>query len=290
MNPVELVRGSAPVILALPHTGTWLPDAVRARLTPLGLTLGDTDWHVERLYADLLPGASTVRATFHRYLIDANRDPSGASLYPGQNTTGLVPTTDFDGSPLWHEPPSEAQIEQRRQAFHAPYHAALAAEIARVRAQHGVAILYDCHSIRSVVPYLFEGTLPDFNIGTDEGRTCTPVVERTVERICRDAKGFSTVLNGRFKGGWTVRHHARPGHGVHAVQMELAQRTHLSTETPPFGYDADKATRLREPLRAVLEALSTLAPSLAAPADTRPTTDATVDATTDATAHQEPAR
>lgn len=282
MNPVEVVHGSGPVVLALPHTGTWLPDALRARLTPLGLTLGDTDWHVERLYADLLPEASTVRATFHRYVVDANRDPSGASLYPGQNTTGLVPETDFDGAPLWRDPPAPAEIEERRAAFHAPYHAALAAEIERVRTRHGVAILYDCHSIRSVIPYLFEGTLPDFNIGTDEGRTCAPELECTVERVCRDASGFSTVLNGRFKGGWTVRHHARPTHGVHAVQMELAQATHLATEVPPFDYDPVKAEHLRGPLRTLLESLSALAPSLA--------TSATTDATINAIAHPEPVR
>ena len=174
MSPVVVEQGTGPVVLGLPHTGTWLPEAIRARLNTRGQLLADTDWHIERLYAGLLPGATTVRATFHRYVIDANRGPDDASLYPGQNTTGLVPVTDFDGLPIWTETPDATEIADRTARFHAPYHAALAAEIERVRARHGVAILYDCHSIRSHIPFLFEGTLPDFNIGTNDVHTFSP--------------------------------------------------------------------------------------------------------------------
>ena len=266
MTPVEVVRGDGPVVLGLPHTGTWLPGDVFARLTPRGQMLADTDWHVDRLYAGLLPGATTVRATFHRYLIDANRAPTGESLYPGQNTTGLVPVTDFEGEPIWTDPPDAAEIEARRAGCHAPYHAALAAELARVRARHGVAILYDCHSIRSEIPFLFDGRLPDFNIGTNGGTTCAPQIEAAVAEICARATGYSSVLNGRFKGGWTTRHHGRPAEGTHAIQMELAQATHLATEAPPFAYDEARAERLRPHLRAILQALETLAPSLRGPA------------------------
>lgn len=262
MIAVEVTQGDSPVVLALPHTGTWLPEDVIARLTPRGQTLADTDWHVERLYDGLLPGATTVRATFHRYMIDANRDPSGASLYPGQNTTGLVPLTDFDGAPLWTIPPDAAEIEARRVACHAPYHAALAAELERVRAKHGVAILYDCHSIRSEIPFLFEGRLPDFSIGTNDGTACSPQVEAAVTAICQRAEGFSMCLNGRFKGGWTTRHYGQPAQGLHAIQMELAQSTHLVQEAPPFAYHPVKAGRLRPHLRAILETLDTLAPTL----------------------------
>ena len=144
-----------------------------------------------------------VRALFHRYVIDANRDPSGASLYPGQNTTALVPLTDFVGAGLWATPPDGAEVERRRLAYHAPYHAALDAQLQRVRDRHGVAILYDCHSIRSRVPYLFDGPLPDFNIGTNGGVTCDPRVEGLVADICAKAEGYTSILNGRFKGGWT---------------------------------------------------------------------------------------
>jgi formiminoglutamase len=260
MIPVEITRGDSPIILGLPHTGTWLPEYIRAQLTARGQMLADTDWHIDRLYDGLLPGVTTVRATFHRYVIDANRPPDGASLYPGQNTTGLVPLTDFDGQDLWLTSPDDT--EARRTAFHTPYHVALAAEIDRIKALHGVAILYDCHSIRSHIPFLFRGTLPDFNIGTAEGTSCDARLERAIMGVVQAAPGYSHVLNGRFKGGWTTRHYGQPGQGVHTIQMELAQSTHLETETPPFAYSAGKAARLRPILREILMTLADLAPSL----------------------------
>lgn len=262
MTPVAVVQGDGPVILGLPHTGTFVPEEILARLTPRGRELSDTDWHVERLYDGLLPGATMVRATFHRYVVDANRDPSGASLYPGQNTTGLVPMTDFDGVPIWTSAPDAAEIEARRAAFHAPYHAALAAEIARVREKHGVAILYDCHSIRSVIPHLFAGKLPDLNIGTNEGTTCAQAIEAAVIALCEGAEGYTSTLNGRFKGGWTTRHYGHPEAGVHAIQMELAQSTHLQDENSGWAYAPDKAARLRPHLQLILETLANLAPKL----------------------------
>jgi N-formylglutamate deformylase len=267
-RPVEVSAGDGPVVLAMPHTGTWLPDSVSDRLNEVGRGLADTDWHIDRLYAGLLPRATIVRATFHRYLIDANRGPDGASLYPGQNTTGLCPLTDFEGRPIWRDgaEPTAADVADHTAVFHAPYHAALAAEIARVRARHGVAILYDCHSIRSEIPFLFDGTLPDLNVGTNEGMSCAPVVEAATLSACRAATGHSYVANGRFKGGWTTRHYGRPDEGVHAIQMELAQATYMQ-ERPPWDYVAERAKPLREHLRALLEALEDLAPTLAADDD-----------------------
>lgn len=261
MNPVEVVRGDSPVVLGLPHTGTWLPEHILAKLNARGRIIADTDWHIERLYDGLLPGATTVRATFHRYCVDANRGPDDASLYPGQNTTGLVPLTDFDGEPIWTKEPTAAEIADRKAKFHAPYHEALAAEIARVKEMHGMAILYDCHSIRSLIPFLFEGILPDFNIGTNNGTSCDARVEAATFELCA-ASGRTHVLNGRFKGGWTTRHYGRPRDGVHAIQMELAQSTHLQSETPPFAYDEEKAAALRTTLAAILERLASLAPTL----------------------------
>jgi N-formylglutamate deformylase len=268
MPPVEVHRGSSPVILGLPHTGTEVPSDIHARLNDRGRRLTDTDWHIHCLYDGLLADATTVRATFHRYVIDANRDPTGKSLYPGQNTTGLVPLTDFDNQPLWQEgeEPSETDIAARLAAFHRPYHDALAAEIARVRAEHGVAILYDCHSIRSHCPFLFEGRLPDFNIGTNDGLSCAPEIETAARDICAAAPGYTSVVNGRFKGGWTTRHYGRPVDGVHAIQMELTQSTHLDTEAPPFAYSPEKAERLREHLGDLLTTLERLATKLAQPA------------------------
>ncbi|AQZ50622.1 N-formylglutamate deformylase [Martelella mediterranea] len=259
-DPVIVKQGSSPVILGFPHTGTFVPPEIQARLNDNGSLLADTDWHVDRLYDGLLADATTVKATFHRYVIDANRDPSGASLYPGQNTTGLIPETDFDGKPIWKdgEEPTEADIAARIEAYHAPYHAALAAEIARVKAEHGIAILYDCHSIRSHIPFLFAGKLPDFNIGTNLGVTCAPEFEAAVESVVSLAPGYDHAVNGRFKGGWTTRHYGKPETGVHAIQMELAQSTHLKTEAPPFAFDEAKAEKLRSHLQDILERIERL--------------------------------
>ena len=254
MNPVEVVRGDGPVVLGLPHTGTFLPSGIAARLNSRGKGLDDTDWHLHTLYDGLLSSATSVRATFHRYVIDANRDPEGASLYPGQNTTGLVPLTNFDGQPIWSTEPGEDDVAARRRDFHAPYHAVLAAELERVRARHGVAILYDCHSIRSRIPFLFDGTLPSFNIGTNGGVSCAPAVEAAAAAVCRSAPGYDTVVNGRFKGGWTTRHYGRPEMGIHAIQMEIAQSTYMD-EAPPWDWRPDLANRLRPVLAEVLGAV-----------------------------------
>ena len=259
MNPVHVIQGEGPIILAMPHTGTWLPDDVHVDLNARGKDLADTDWHIDRLYDGLLSGATIVRANFHRYVIDANRDPTGASLYPGQNTTGLVPLTDFDGAPIWTNSPDEAAIAARRDAFHAPYHEALAGEMARVSAAHGLAVLYDCHSIRSRIPFLFDGLLPDFNIGTNDGTTCAPEIEATALRTCSAADNFATVLNGRFKGGWTTRHYGRPREGWHAIQMELSQRTYLAAEAAPWTYAPHKAERVRNAFRTLLADLDRFA-------------------------------
>jgi N-formylglutamate deformylase len=258
--PVEIVQGESPLVLGLPHTGTYVPPQIEAALNARGRALEDTDWHIHRLYDGLLPDMSWVRATFHRYVIDANRDPSGVSLYPGQNTTGLAPLTNFDGLGIWNQEPDAAEVEARREAFHAPYHAALAAELNRVKALHGFAILYDCHSIRGDIPFLFEGALPDFNIGTNMGTTCDAALTEIVTTGCAAAPGYSSVLNGRFKGGWTTRHYGRPDLGLHAIQMELAQRSYLATEAAPWSYDDAKATQLRRPLQQILTGLADWAP------------------------------
>lgn len=261
MSPFEIIEGDGPVILAQPHVGTHLPDDLWERLNPRGEGLSDTDWHIDRLYDGLLPGATTVRAKIHRYVIDLNRDPSGASLYPGQNTTDLCPLTDFDNHPIWDhgEEPSAHESQDRRHIYHAPYHAALAAQISLVKARHGVAVLWDCHSIRSHVPFLFEGVLPVFSIGTNSGTSCAASVKAAVEAAC---DGVATrVTDGRFKGGWTTRHYGRPSEGVHAIQMELAQRAYLHTEAPPWDYDGARAAPIRHALAEALAQLDALARS-----------------------------
>ena len=254
---LDIFEGESPLILSMPHGGQRLMPGLENRLTEAGLRLADTDWWIERLYdfGDAL-GASRVRTDMSRYVIDVNRDPAGRSLYPGQATTGLCPETAFDGTPLYKsgQSPDRAEIEERRLAYFDPYHAALSALIERAKARHGLALLYDCHSIRSQVPRLFEGELPTFNIGSNGGTSCAPELEDIAREICAAAPGYRSVANGRFKGGWITRTYGRPDAGVHALQMELAQKAYM-LECPPWTYDVGKAGCLRAVLKPLLQAL-----------------------------------
>ena len=257
MTAIVVEPRNAPLILSMPHAGREMPDHLAERLNGRGRAMVDTDWWIERLYdfADQLD-ATVVRTPISRYVIDVNRDPSGASLYPGQASTGLCPLTTFDGEPIWRpgSDPDDAEIAERRTLFFEPYHQALTGQIERLRAAHGFVLLYDCHSIRSRVPRLFDGELPDFNIGTNSGTSCAPGVRIAVTEACATAQGYSSVTDGRFKGGWITRRHGRPDAGVHAVQMELAQRTYME-EAPPWTFDDASAGAVRRVLRTALETM-----------------------------------
>lgn len=263
MDLLEVHRGQAPLIVSFPHTGFDLPPELADSFVSPWLATRDADWWIDRLY-DFAQGlgATTVRTRISRSVIDVNRDPSGASLYPGQFTTGLCPTETFDGDPLYPagQAPDEAEIDRRRAAYFQPYHDALSAEIARLSGLHERVVLYDAHSIRSVVPSLFEGELPNLNIGTNSGLSCDPALARAVEAAC-DAGPFSRVTNGRFKGGWITRHYGQPERGVHAVQMELACRGYMDdpAEAPapgvwPAPYRPEQAAPMRAVLSEVLNA------------------------------------
>lgn len=255
MKP-ELTQGEGPLLLAQPHGGVEIPAAIFARLNPQGKARADTDWHIGRLYADLVADATIVRTPIHRYVIDANRDPADQSLYPGQNTTSLCPTTTFDGADIYlaGQAPGDDEIRDRQERYHQPYHDTLQEQLERIHQRHGFAILYDCHSIRSLAPYLFDGKLPDFNIGSNSGASCSSPIEAAVFRICESAEGYSTVANGRFKGGWTTRHYGQPERGFHAIQMELAQCNYMQ-EQAPWKYDESKAGQLRVILATILQNL-----------------------------------
>lgn len=265
---LEVHRGDAPLLLCFPHSGTTISGDLEADFVSPWLARKDADWWIDRLYAfarDL--GATTVRTDMSRSVIDCNRDPSGASLYPGQATTELCPTSSFDGELLYRgSPPDEAEIARRRARYFEPYHAAIASEIERLRSAHEQIVLYDAHSIRSHVPRLFEGELPQFNIGTNDGRTCDPALAKAVENICRDS-GESHVLNGRFKGGWTTRHYGLLQQGVHAIQMELAIRGYhpepeaLTSENWPGTFDPGFAAPLMLTLSEILKACIAFASS-----------------------------
>ena len=251
MDWLHIHRGDAPLVVAFPHGGTDLAGLDDRFVSPWLARL-DIDWWIAELYAfvrDL--GATTVATDISRSVIDMNRDPSGASLYPGQATTELCPTTSFDGEPLYRGGgPDAAEVGRRLDHWHRPYHAALAGELERLRATHGRVVLYDAHSIRSHVPRLFDGELPQFNIGTNNGATCAAELTDAVAAAClrpgesrgpssggetgpRLPPGNDLVVNGRFKGGWTTRHYGRPESGVHAIQMELAQRGYMTEPATP---------------------------------------------------------
>lgn len=260
---VEIRRGDAPVIVAMPHTGVEIPPDLIAHYVSPWLARKDTDWWLEQLY-DFTEGLdiTSVRTRISRSVIDANRDPSGASLYPGQATTALCPVTTFDGEELYKpsREPAAAEIALRRQRYFEPYHQALNGEIARLRRLHPRIVVYDAHSIRSTIPRLFEGDLPHFNIGTNSGAACAPTLAAAVAAVCATGS-FSHVVDGRFKGGWTTRHLGDPAQGVHAIQMELACRGYMhepagavSAANWPTPYDSAYAAPIRAILREILVA------------------------------------
>ena len=230
---LEVQRGTAPLVIAFPHGGDDLAG-LESRFVSPWLALRDADWHIAALYQFVRAlGATTVATRISRAVIDVNRDPSGASLYPGQATTELCPTTTFDGDPLYAgSAPDAAEIAARRARWFDPYHAALTAELARLRTLHPRVVLFDAHSIRSRIPRLFAGELPQFNLGTNGGVTCAPELEAALSVVCA-ATGQSFICNGRFKGGWTTRHYGAAQPGVHAVQMELAMRGYLTEPAEP---------------------------------------------------------
>jgi N-formylglutamate deformylase len=255
VDTFTLTQGESPLLLSMPHPGTGLPDEVEAALNERGKAVEDTDWHMRELYAfaEQRWKPSVIEAKLSRYVIDLNRDPSGISLYPGQATTELVPTSTFDGAPIWLVPPDAAEIELRRQLYFEPYHAALTAEITRIKATHGFCLLYDCHSIKSVIPRLFPGELPTMNLGTNSGASAASTVQAAAERAMA-ASGLPHVSNGRFKGGWITRHYGQPVDHVHALQMELGLNGYLETESPPWHFSATTAKPLQDALSNLIDA------------------------------------
>ena len=263
MTLYELARGDSPLVIDVPHAGIHVPDALAPRLTPEAASLPDTDWHVDRLYAFArAAGATLVVATHSRYVVDLNRDPTGASLYPGADVTELCPTRTFANAPIWRpgKAPEAAEIAARRSEFFDPYHETLAAEIERVRKRHGYALVLDGHSIRSEVPRFFPGRLPDLNLGTANGASCDATAEAAATHAIAAATRFTHVVNGRFKGGYVTRHYGRPAAGVHALQLEVAQACYMD-ETPPYLWDGPRAAPLGGVLRRLVDALHAWRPA-----------------------------
>lgn len=251
----RLRKGRLPLLVSMPHVGTAIPADIESAMTDVARRRDDTDWHLEALYdwIDEL-GASVLVPSYSRYVIDLNRPPDGASMYPGRDNTPVCPIDTFDRAPLYASgrEPDAAEVERRLQAYWHPYHDALAGELARLRQEHGVALLWDAHSVRSVVPRFFEGRLPDLNLGTVNGQSCGAGLGERLLAIAQADGRYSAVLNGRFVGGHVTRRHGRPEQGIHAVQLELSQITYMQ-ESPPYPFDAARADGIRPVLKAMLD-------------------------------------
>jgi N-formylglutamate amidohydrolase len=211
-----------------------LSPGLEARLTAVGRSLPDTDWYVDELWSGAAGmGAGLLVGEYSRYVVDLNRSPDDRPLYPGAGT-GLVPEQTFSGATLYRDGARPCQEESRRRLveYWRPYHAALAGELARLRERHGFALLLDAHSIRSRVPRLFDGRLPDLNLGSFEGASAAPELIALASERLRDWPGCTHVVDGRFKGGYITRHYGRPADGVHALQLEMAQSLYMQEDPP----------------------------------------------------------
>lgn len=247
----NLQQGTVPLLVSMPHIGTHIPSELRAQYAPRALQVEDTDWHLHTLYNFLESlGASVLTPTTSRYVIDLNRPPDDTPMYPGAANTELCPTHFFSGEPLYQpgEEPGPAERLRRRDAYWQPYHDALAAELARLKATHGYALLWDAHSIRSQIPWLFEGRLPDLSIGTASGASADAAITDAVMQACVRYPHVSSVANGRFKGGYITRHYGQPAQRVHAIQLEMCQSLYMQ-EVAPFAYDPDKAAQIQPILK-----------------------------------------
>jgi N-formylglutamate deformylase len=256
VDDYELTCGDSPLLISLPHDGTAIPEAIAVRMSPAALAVPDTDWHVHRLYAALARslGASLIRPRWSRYVVDLNRPPDDVSLYPGQRVTGLVPRVTFADEPIYRPggEPDAAEVSARVECYWRPYHAALAGELERLRSVHGRAVLWEGHSIRSQVPMLFEGRLPDLNLGTVDGASCGPALRARLAAVLAAEQRYTHVVDGRFKGGYITRHYSDPARGLEAVQLEIAQAAYLDEAT--FAFDEARAGPLVAVIRRLLAA------------------------------------
>ena len=258
MNEVfTLRRGTAPLVVSIPHAGTLIPPALADDFVDAARAVPDTDWHLPQVYAFVRDrGASLIVPRLSRYVVDLNRPPDDQPMYAGANNTELCPTRSFAGEPLYKpgRAPQAQAIARRREQYWRPYHDALRSEVERVRATHGHAVLFDAHSIRSELPWLFEGRLPDLNLGTAGGQSCAASLKEALSRVLAAQSRFTHVVDGRFKGGYITRHYGRPGEGVHAVQLEMCWSCYMGEEAPYLVDDA-RALALRPVLEALVDAM-----------------------------------
>ena len=243
--------------LGMPHVGREIPDELKPRFVPSALAVEDTDWYLDRVYAFAREmGASMIVPRYSRYVIDLNRPPENTPMYPGANNTELCPTRSFTGEALYREgqAPDEAEIARRRDNYWRPYRDALGAELARLKATHGHALLWDGHSIKSRLPWMFDGKLPDLNLGTAGGLSCAPALRVALACVLEKQGVFTHAIDGRFKGGHITRHYGDPQRGVHAVQLEMCLSCYM-LESPPYVVDTARVAVLEPVLRELISTL-----------------------------------
>ena len=256
MTPIyTLHEGHTPLLISFPHVGTQIPADQQARYTARALEVEDTDWFLDRLYAfagEL--GATLVVPTHSRYFIDLNRPSENTPMYAGQNNTELCPTRHFTGEAIYRDgqAPDAAEIQRRVATHWQPYHDALQAQLLRLRSAHGHAVLFDAHSIKSELPWLFDGTLPHMNLGTVGGGSCATTLRDVLAAVLAAQVDFSHVIDGRFKGGHITRHFGRPQDGIHAVQLEMCWRAYMD-ESRPCRWHTESAARVTPLLRALVQ-------------------------------------
>ena len=249
--------GNTPLLVSLPHVGTDIPTALQHRYTARALQVEDTDWHLEPLYQFVKTlGASLIVPRFSRYVIDLNRPSENTPMYAGSNNTELCPTRFFTGDPLYREgqAPDDAEIAQRVQTYWQPYRSAIDQELNRLRAQHGHAVLFDGHSIKSELPWLFEGRLPDLNLGTVNGSSAAPALRDALTAVLQNQTQYTHVVDGRFKGGHITRHYGRPAEHMHAIQLEMCWRCYMPEE-PPFALDPPGVASITPVLKALVQTM-----------------------------------
>ena len=244
-------KGTTPLLVSVPHDGWQLPTDIVQHMSDAGRSIPDTDWHVSQLYDFVKDcGASVITADYSRYVVDLNRPADDAQLYENQGTPGLCPEQTFAGADIYLDPIDIDQAD-RVATYWQPYHDQVTTTLAELREQHGYALLWDAHSIPSSVPSLFAGELPVLNIGTFDGRSCARDLSNAV-LAAAEAGAYDAVLNGRFKGGYITRNYGDPESGIHALQLELAQRAYMNEKNLEF--DREKAAELRATLKVMLDA------------------------------------
>ena len=256
MDIYTYTPGASPLLMSIPHVGEYIPSGIATQLTDAGAHITDTDWHLDRLYnfTDELR-LNVLKANYSRYVVDLNRSPNNESLYPGQNVTELVPTSTFAEEPLYaaNTQPDDAETRRRRETYWQPYHKKVSGALSEIKDKFGYVVLFDCHSIKSIVPRFFEGTLPDFNLGTSSGDSCAISLRETLTSALSWDNNYTLAVDGRFKGGYITRHYSDPANNIHGFQLELSLATYMNEE-PAIIWQEDLAEKVRPSLKRMLEA------------------------------------